>query len=155
MLLAQSRTTCGCRNDQGRPKDSSPLVSHTQKSRGGLRRASTCRSLYYERCDRFGKVRTLLFFFMMPNYSAHKREEKLFFLYCGFRPKKGEEWLGFSLVSHTKAAGFCSQVVPNFSCTSNPILVTLNHNQIRVKSPIWPATLSPQNRRIISCFVGR
>ena len=67
-----------------------------------------------------------LFFTVVPNCFAHKREEKLFFLYCEFRPKKGEEErLGFLyFVSQNSAA----EVPPfvSFFPALKPYFVTQN-----------------------------
>ena len=66
----------------------SPLRSHTHNVEQGLGVLAPVDHYTTKGVIGFSKARTLLFFFMMPNCSAHKREGKLFFLYYGFRPKK-------------------------------------------------------------------
>ena len=54
----------------------------------------------------FGKARTLLFFFMMPNCSAHKRRrETLLSPLMMFGQRKEERWLGFLVLSHKTLLG--------------------------------------------------
>ena len=74
---------------------------------------------------RSGKTRTLLFLTLLfltlvSNCSAHKREKKLFFLYCGFQPRKEKKRrLGFGNFDSQNTAEV-HQDVPNFLQPLNP-----------------------------------
>ena len=96
-------------------KDSSPLVSHTQRPRGRLRCASTCRTLYYNMVCSGWQSKNTNVLLLQPNYLANKRRrETLLSPLLIFGQRKEERWLGFLVLSHKNLLGIshnCAEIL--------------------------------------------